>query len=52
MKKPEEMGSLVRPKRTRADNVKTNLQGAGEMGEGLELDLSGSRQGHKMWVIS
>ena len=26
MKKPEEKGSLVRPRRTRADKVKTKLQ--------------------------
>jgi hypothetical protein len=34
MKKPEEKGPLVRPRRTRTDNVKTNLQEAGVRGEG------------------
>jgi len=34
MMKPEEKGPLVRPRRTRADNVKTNLQEAGMTGRG------------------
>ena len=35
MKKPEENGLLVGPRRTRADNVKTNLQEARVGGGGL-----------------
>jgi hypothetical protein len=45
MKKPEEKGPLVMPRRTRADKVKTNLQEEEEEEEvGVELDVSGSRQ--------
>jgi hypothetical protein len=38
MKKPEETGPLVRPRRTRAHNVKTNLQEAGMRGGGGALN--------------
>jgi hypothetical protein len=42
MGKPEGKSPLERPRRRRADSIKTDLQ---EMGWELGLDLSGSRQG-------